>query len=77
MEQPQLKEFYKSNYYKRKARLTEEEFKQYNRQAKQKQRQKDKEDVNAHTDLINEITDQIKREVAEQLSEGAEKQQIK
>ena len=77
MEQPQLKEFYKSNYYKRKARLTEEEFKQYNRQAKQKQREKDPEDGNAHTDLINEITDQIKREVAEQLNEGYDPVKVK
>jgi len=77
MEQTQLKEFYKSNYYKRKARLTEEQFKAYNRRAKQKQREKQPEEANAHADLINQITEQIKREVAEQLNEGQEIPQIK
>ena len=77
MEQTQQKEFYKSNYYKRKARLTEEQFKAYNRRAKQKQREKQPEEANAHADLINQITEQIKREVAEQLNEGQEIPQIK
>ena len=77
MEPDQLKDFYRSNYYKRKARLTEDQFKAYNRLAKQKQREKTKTDTNADTDLINEITKQIKREIQEQLSEGHELPQIK
>jgi len=77
MEQNQQREFYKTNYYKRKARLTPEEFKAYNRRAKQKQREKTTEDANAHADLINQITDQIKREVAEQLNEGYDPVKIK
>jgi len=77
MEQNQQREFYKTNYYKRKARLTPEEFKAYNRRAKQKQREKTTEEANAHADLINQITEQIKKEVQKQLSEGQEIPQIK
>ena len=72
-----LKQFYKLNYQKRKAKLTPEEFKAYNRRAKQKQRETDKKEPTDANALINQLTKEIKEEIKNELADIEDPVKIK